>query len=174
MLVCYALERRSHWFVLLFAVSCALGSAYGFLQGLGRLGWSRRSGQPSPCGAGSWCALDFCTYPPAVSGCPPRPHGVNLNKKGPPVSRPFCDLRFYAAAGRRIRVRPFNRIRRRAGMSACPTCERSSPQQHSNPLLGIAACLTSAAASFSVGLTPKIGKERFRFGGNREPHSCGR
>jgi hypothetical protein len=33
MLVCYALESRSHWFVLLFAVSCALGSAYGFLQG---------------------------------------------------------------------------------------------------------------------------------------------
>ena len=33
MLVCYALEAHSHWFVLLFAVSCALGSAYGFLQG---------------------------------------------------------------------------------------------------------------------------------------------
>ena len=33
MLVCYALENRSHWFVLLFAASCALGSAYGFLQG---------------------------------------------------------------------------------------------------------------------------------------------
>ena len=33
MLVCYALEDRSHWFVLLFAASCALGSAYGFLQG---------------------------------------------------------------------------------------------------------------------------------------------
>jgi hypothetical protein len=33
MLVCYALERRSHWFVLLFAFSCALGSVYGFLQG---------------------------------------------------------------------------------------------------------------------------------------------
>jgi hypothetical protein len=33
MLVCYALERRSHWFVLLFALSCALGSVYGFLQG---------------------------------------------------------------------------------------------------------------------------------------------
>lgn len=33
MLVCYALERRSHWFVLLFAASCVLGSAYGFLQG---------------------------------------------------------------------------------------------------------------------------------------------
>jgi hypothetical protein len=33
MLVCYALENRSHWFVLLFSLSCALGSAYGFLQG---------------------------------------------------------------------------------------------------------------------------------------------
>jgi hypothetical protein len=33
MLVCYALENRSHWFVLLFAGSCALGSAYGFLRG---------------------------------------------------------------------------------------------------------------------------------------------
>jgi hypothetical protein len=33
MLVCYALETRSHWFILGFAVSCALGSAYGFLQG---------------------------------------------------------------------------------------------------------------------------------------------
>jgi len=33
MLVCYALENRSPWFVLAFAVACALGSAYGFLQG---------------------------------------------------------------------------------------------------------------------------------------------
>ena len=33
MLLCYALEARSHWFVLGFAVACALGSAYGFLQG---------------------------------------------------------------------------------------------------------------------------------------------
>ena len=33
MLVCYTLESRSHWFVLLFAISCTLGSAYGFLQG---------------------------------------------------------------------------------------------------------------------------------------------
>jgi hypothetical protein len=33
MLVFYALENRSHWFVLAFAFSCALGSAYGFLQG---------------------------------------------------------------------------------------------------------------------------------------------
>lgn len=33
MLITYALERRSHWFVLAFAFSCALGSTYGFLQG---------------------------------------------------------------------------------------------------------------------------------------------
>ena len=33
MLVCYALEKRSTWFILAFAVSCVLGSAYGFLQG---------------------------------------------------------------------------------------------------------------------------------------------
>jgi hypothetical protein len=33
MLVCYAYEQRSAWFVLAFAVSCALGSVYGFLQG---------------------------------------------------------------------------------------------------------------------------------------------
>jgi hypothetical protein len=33
MLACYALEARSPWFVLGFAFSCALGSAYGFLQG---------------------------------------------------------------------------------------------------------------------------------------------
>jgi hypothetical protein len=33
MLVFYALEDRSHWFVLAFAGACALGSMYGFLQG---------------------------------------------------------------------------------------------------------------------------------------------
>jgi hypothetical protein len=33
MLVFYALERRSRWYVLAFAGACALGSAYGFLQG---------------------------------------------------------------------------------------------------------------------------------------------
>lgn len=33
MLVCYAFERRSAWFILGFAGACALGSAYGFLQG---------------------------------------------------------------------------------------------------------------------------------------------
>ena len=33
MLLTYALEHRSHWFVLAFAAACALGSIYGFLQG---------------------------------------------------------------------------------------------------------------------------------------------
>ena len=33
MLVCYALEKRSPWFVLAFAASCVLASIYGFLQG---------------------------------------------------------------------------------------------------------------------------------------------
>ena len=35
MLVCFACERRSAWFTLAFAGSCALGSAFSFLQG----GW---------------------------------------------------------------------------------------------------------------------------------------
>lgn len=33
MLVTYAFEDRSPWLILGFAVSCALGSIYGFLQG---------------------------------------------------------------------------------------------------------------------------------------------
>lgn len=33
MLLCYALEEKSPWFVLGFAAACAMGSAYGFLQG---------------------------------------------------------------------------------------------------------------------------------------------
>ncbi|HVB57322.1 MAG TPA: hypothetical protein VNE63_12990 [Candidatus Acidoferrales bacterium] len=33
MLVCYAFEHRSHWFILAFAGACVLGSIYGFLQG---------------------------------------------------------------------------------------------------------------------------------------------
>jgi hypothetical protein len=33
MLLSYALEDRSPWFILAFAVACALGSIYGFLQG---------------------------------------------------------------------------------------------------------------------------------------------
>jgi len=33
MLLFYALEARSPWFVLAFAVACVASSAYGFLQG---------------------------------------------------------------------------------------------------------------------------------------------
>jgi hypothetical protein len=33
MLITYALEARSPWFILAFAGSCLLGSVYGFLQG---------------------------------------------------------------------------------------------------------------------------------------------
>jgi hypothetical protein len=33
MLVFYALEHRSRWFILAFAGACVLASAYGFLQG---------------------------------------------------------------------------------------------------------------------------------------------
>jgi hypothetical protein len=33
MLICYALEERSVWFVLAFACACVLASLYGFLQG---------------------------------------------------------------------------------------------------------------------------------------------
>jgi hypothetical protein len=33
MLICYAFEDRSPWFILSFAAACALGSVYGFRQG---------------------------------------------------------------------------------------------------------------------------------------------
>jgi hypothetical protein len=33
MLIFYALEDHSHWYILAFAAACALGSVYGFLQG---------------------------------------------------------------------------------------------------------------------------------------------
>lgn len=33
MMIFYALEKRSRWFILAFAGSCVLASVYGFLQG---------------------------------------------------------------------------------------------------------------------------------------------
>ena len=33
MMVCYALEHRSRWYVFAFAAACGLASVYGFLQG---------------------------------------------------------------------------------------------------------------------------------------------
>ena len=60
MLIFYALEARSPWFILAFAGACALGSAYGFLQGAWPFGvveaiwsvvalrrWRRSSHSPS-------------------------------------------------------------------------------------------------------------------------------
>jgi hypothetical protein len=46
MLLFYALEARSVWFVLAFAVACIMASVYGFLQGAWPFGfveaiWSR-------------------------------------------------------------------------------------------------------------------------------------
>jgi hypothetical protein len=38
MLVCYALEDRNAWYVLGFAVACALAGIYAFLQGAWPLG----------------------------------------------------------------------------------------------------------------------------------------
>jgi hypothetical protein len=33
MLIFYALEDRSHWYILAFAAACGFASIYGFLQG---------------------------------------------------------------------------------------------------------------------------------------------
>jgi presenilin-like A22 family membrane protease len=33
MLVFYALEKRSPWFIFAFAIACGMASVYGFLQG---------------------------------------------------------------------------------------------------------------------------------------------
>ena len=38
MVICYALEKRSPWFIVAFAVACALVSVYGFLQGAWPIG----------------------------------------------------------------------------------------------------------------------------------------
>lgn len=61
MLLFYALEDRSPWFILAFAGACALGSVYGFLQGAWPFGlveavwalvaanrWRTRAQAPAP------------------------------------------------------------------------------------------------------------------------------
>ena len=52
MLVIYALESRSRWFVLAFAGSCVLGSVYGFLQGAWPFGLVEAVWSSSPFAAG--------------------------------------------------------------------------------------------------------------------------
>ena len=66
MLLFYALEERSPWFVLAFAVACLTSSAYGFLQGAWPFGvveliwsgvalrrWWRRHGADTRTAAGN-------------------------------------------------------------------------------------------------------------------------
>ncbi len=52
MLISYALEKRSPWFILGFAVACALGSIYGFLQGA----W------PFAIVEAVWCLVALCRW----------------------------------------------------------------------------------------------------------------
>ena len=52
MLVCYAMEAKSRWWVLAFAGSCIAGSAYGFMQGAWQFAWWKAFGQLSQHGAG--------------------------------------------------------------------------------------------------------------------------
>jgi hypothetical protein len=53
MLVFYALEKRSPWFILAFAGACPLGPRLtGFFKALGRSGWSRPSGPSWQLGDG--------------------------------------------------------------------------------------------------------------------------
>ena len=65
MLVTYALEGRSPWFALLFAGSCALGSAYGFLQGA----W------PFGLVEAIWAAVALAKWRWAVGAARGRPGG---------------------------------------------------------------------------------------------------
>jgi len=58
MLLCYALEKRSAWFVLAFAGACLMGSLYGFLQGA----W------PFGVIEAIWAAVAFGRWRGAASG----------------------------------------------------------------------------------------------------------
>jgi hypothetical protein len=86
MLVCYALERRSHWFVLLFAFSCALGSVYGFLQGAWPFGLVGNlvGGRPA---ALDHCAtsLTFASISPLAGGTPPGRASISKQAAASPM-----------------------------------------------------------------------------------------
>jgi len=62
MLITYALEARSPWFVLAFAGSCVLGSVYGFLQGAWPFGMVEAI----------WAAVAFRRWWKATSGAATR------------------------------------------------------------------------------------------------------
>jgi len=52
MVLFYAFEDRSTWFILAFAVSCILASSMGFYRGRGRSGRLRSCGLSSPSASG--------------------------------------------------------------------------------------------------------------------------
>ena len=60
MVLFYALEARSPWFILGFAGACLLGSAYGFLQGA----W------PFGIAEGIWSVMALLRWRRAVRGQP--------------------------------------------------------------------------------------------------------
>ena len=68
MLVFYALEDRSPWSILAFAVACALVSLYGFLQGAWPFGVVERSGRQWQFSAGGEDQAD-----PLLTVCSPAP-----------------------------------------------------------------------------------------------------
>jgi len=64
MVFCYSMEQRHHAYVLGFALSCALGSAYGFMQGA----W------PFGLAEGFWCVVAARKWAKAFAGhAPPDP-----------------------------------------------------------------------------------------------------
>ena len=63
MMLCYALEKRSRWYVLGFALSCGLGSIYGFLQGA----W------PFGVVEAVWMVVAFKRWKTGTNPEPPRP-----------------------------------------------------------------------------------------------------
>ena len=53
MMLSYALEQRSAWWVLAFAVACAAASTYGWLAGTWPLAWWKACGRSSPYEGGT-------------------------------------------------------------------------------------------------------------------------
>jgi hypothetical protein len=80
MLVFYALEDRSCWFVLAFAGSCVLGSVYGFLQGA----W------PFGLVEGIWAVVALRRWYVALRGDAESADGSNSTWRGPPPGDGFA------------------------------------------------------------------------------------
>jgi hypothetical protein len=69
MLIAYACEHRSNWWVLVFALACAASSLYGWLAGTWPFGVWKVFGQSWRCGAGCAGANRFRgngTIPPGA------------------------------------------------------------------------------------------------------------